>query len=67
MEIGSASVKSIIDLFREELKNDYDEREINQFVLILFNEFMGWSRLQMQLNYKNLFLRKQSQNSITLW
>jgi release factor glutamine methyltransferase len=58
MEIGSASVKSIIDLFREELKNDYDEREINQFVLILFNEFMGWSRLQMQLNYKKSLSEK---------
>jgi release factor glutamine methyltransferase len=59
MEIGSVSVKSIIDLFREELKNDYDEREINQFVLILFNECMGWSRLQMQLNYEEFLSEKE--------
>ena len=51
MEIRTVSVKSIMDLFREELKNDYDERDINQFVFILFNEWKGWSRMQIQLNY----------------
>ena len=59
MEIRTVSVKSIMDLFREELKNDYDERDINQFVFILFNEWKGWSRMQIQLNYEKFLSEKE--------
>jgi release factor glutamine methyltransferase len=50
MENEQNSVRSILKIFREELKKDYDDKEINQFLYILFKEWKGWNRAQVQLN-----------------
>ena len=55
METKSDSVGSILKVFREELKNDYNGEEINQFLYMLFNEWKGWNRAQVQLNLEKLF------------
>jgi release factor glutamine methyltransferase len=44
------TVSSILQVFRAELKNDYDEKEIRQFLNILFNEWLGWNRARVLLN-----------------
>ena len=50
MENRTFSVISVIGLFRQGLKDIYKEREIDQFIYILFSDWKGWNRLQTYLN-----------------
>jgi len=59
MENKSDSVGSILKIFRKELKNDYDGKEVNQFLYMLFDEWKGWNRAQIQLNLEELFSKKE--------
>ena len=54
MENKQASVKIIINKFRDELAGKYNNEEILQFTYILFEEWMGWSRADVHLNSQNL-------------
>jgi release factor glutamine methyltransferase len=54
MENQSISVGSVFNLFRAELKNTYDNKEIDQFLNILFLEWKGWNRAVVRLNFGKL-------------
>lgn len=54
MENKQVSVKIIINKFRDELVGKYSDEEILQFAYILFEEWMGWSRLDVHLNSQML-------------
>jgi release factor glutamine methyltransferase len=41
------TVKNIIDDFKAKLNGSYGEREVMQFVYILFNEYLSWSKTQV--------------------
>jgi release factor glutamine methyltransferase len=60
MEKTTVSFNSIRKTFREELKNDYDMREIDQFLSILLNEWKGWNRAQAQLYKEDLFSQEET-------
>ncbi|TND08934.1 MAG: release factor glutamine methyltransferase [Bacteroidetes bacterium] len=47
MRIASNKVKDIIAFFRQELHDLYDEAEIDRFVEICFEEYAGYSRLDV--------------------
>ena len=55
MENKTISVGSILKIFQEELKNDYDEKEIRKFLYMLFDEWKGWNRANILLNHEELF------------
>ncbi|MGA3013270.1 MAG: peptide chain release factor N(5)-glutamine methyltransferase [Bacteroidales bacterium] len=57
MENNKVSVKFIIDKFGQELRGQYRQEEILQFAYILFEEWMGWSRLDVHLNSQKLLKR----------
>jgi release factor glutamine methyltransferase len=51
MENKPATAKSILGLFRVKLQPLYELPEIDQFVYILFEEWKGWSRADVHLNF----------------
>jgi release factor glutamine methyltransferase len=59
MENKTNSVGSILRIFHQELKNYYDEREINQFLHILFDEWKGWNRAQVHINQEEIFSKEE--------
>ncbi|HPS62627.1 MAG TPA: peptide chain release factor N(5)-glutamine methyltransferase [Bacteroidales bacterium] len=50
MELPGTTAKKIFSDFREGLRNLYPAREIDRFVGLLFEEWLGWSRLQLHLS-----------------
>jgi release factor glutamine methyltransferase len=59
MENKTISVGSILKIFREELKNDYDEKEIKKFLYMLFDEWKGWNRANILLHHEELFSKEE--------
>lgn len=57
------TVKSIIDTYKTTLRNHYDEKEIMQFIYILFSEYLSWSKTQVI----NAFDSELSDNYILLF
>ena len=51
MKNNSVSAKIIIDEFRKELSLIYPREEIMQFLYLLFEEKMGWSRADVHINF----------------
>jgi len=43
-------IKIVMPLFRQRLKGIYPDREIIQFVYILFDEYLGWMKTRVHLN-----------------
>jgi release factor glutamine methyltransferase len=62
MKNNLVSVKIIIDEFRKELSLLYPQEEIMQFLYLLFEEKMGWSRADVHINFP-LILNKED----TIW
>lgn len=51
MEQPGILVKKIMRDFQHELAGIYPEREISQFVYILFDAFMGWEKTRVHLSF----------------
>jgi release factor glutamine methyltransferase len=51
MEPTGNLVKNIVERFRHQLAGKYPDQEIIQFVYILFNEYLGWSKSKVHLSY----------------
>lgn len=49
MKISSNKVSSVISFFREELAGIYPTEEIEQFVFLAFNEFLGFKRVDLTM------------------
>jgi release factor glutamine methyltransferase len=54
MEILTNSVKYFYQHFKKELKKQYDEKEIIQFLYILFENYFGWGKTEVQLRMENI-------------
>ena len=54
MENDLVSVKMILDEFRYKLAQNYGEKEITQFVYILFEEWMGWTKADVNMERSSL-------------
>lgn len=54
MENNMVNVKIIIGEFKKELTPVYGSDETMQFVIILFREWMGWSRADISLNRETI-------------
>jgi release factor glutamine methyltransferase len=50
MENSTFSVGELFELFGRELKNDYDPKEISNFIYLLFREWKNWNRAMIRLN-----------------
>jgi release factor glutamine methyltransferase len=59
MEIKPNSVKSILEIFRNELNDKFDGIEINQFLYLLFDAWKGWNRAQVQLNQEEVLSNEE--------
>ena len=59
MENKPISVNLILRIFQDELKKDYDLREIKQFIYILFDEWKGWNRAQVQINQEEILTEEE--------
>ncbi|MEO6884121.1 MAG: peptide chain release factor N(5)-glutamine methyltransferase [Bacteroidia bacterium] len=47
--MANNTIESLVSYFRTELKNRYDKEEIEQFIIISFNEILGFSRTDIIL------------------
>src|ERR1039457_323990 len=54
MEKPSNSVKYFFQLFKKQLKKQYDEKEIIQFLYILFENYFGWGKTEVQLRLDDI-------------
>jgi release factor glutamine methyltransferase len=54
MENNHVSVKMILDEFRQKLAENYRQEEIMQFVYILFEEWMGWTKADVHIESQKL-------------
>jgi release factor glutamine methyltransferase len=54
MENDLVSVKMIFDEFRCKLAKDYGEKESTQFAYILFEEWMGWTKADVNIEKSSL-------------
>jgi release factor glutamine methyltransferase len=59
MENTPVKVKIMIDEFKKELIPVYGPEEVMQFVVILFREWMGWSRADISLNRETILKGQQ--------
>jgi release factor glutamine methyltransferase len=59
MENRPVPVSSIMKTFQAELINDYDGKEIDQFLYILFEEWKGWNRARVHLNKGELLSNEE--------
>lgn len=59
MENRPNSVISILKTFQNELNDDFDGREINQFLYMLFDAWKGWNRAQVQLNQEEVLSNEE--------
>ncbi len=50
MNQGTFSVRSIMDAFHEQMKCLYDAEETSSILCILFEDFLGWSRLKLHMD-----------------
>ena len=60
MEIQPVSVKSVFEIFQDELQDIYDEREIKEFIYLLFYEWKEWNKMQVRLNYHEMLSYEES-------
>jgi release factor glutamine methyltransferase len=61
MENTPVSVKIIIEEFKKKLTPVYGSDETMQFVIILFREWMGWSRADISLNRETILKGEEIQ------
>jgi len=59
MENRTNSVISILKTFQKELNNDFDGKEINQFLYMLFDLWKGWNKAQVQLNQEEILSNEE--------
>lgn len=52
MENDLVTVKIILEEFRRKLAKNYSQEEITQFVYILFEEWMGWTKADVHMESK---------------
>jgi len=57
----------MIDEFRSKLTASYGEREVTQFIFLLFEEYLHWTRIQTMNSYETILTEAQThlfQNSL---
>jgi len=54
MENTPNSVKNFFLLFKKQLKNQYEEKEIVQFLYILLEKYFGWGKADVQLRLNDI-------------
>ncbi len=60
MENQSNSIKNFLRLFKNRLKNQYDENEIIQFLYILFEKYFGWGKAEVHLRSNDVLPEKDA-------
>ena len=66
MKLGENTLKAVCSYFKKELKNTYDESELNQILQISFLHFFGWSRADIILNQENIISEENNKIVINL-
>jgi release factor glutamine methyltransferase len=60
METPTNSIKNFFLLFTNTLKNQYEEREIIQFLYILFEKHFGWGKSEVHLRLGEILSEKDA-------
>ena len=60
METQQNSIKNFLLLFKNRLKNQYDEKEIIQFLYILFEKYFGWGKTEVHLRSNDVLSKKDA-------
>jgi release factor glutamine methyltransferase len=60
MENIPNTIKNFFLLFKNRLKNQYDENEIIQFLYILFEKYFGWGKIEVHLRSNDVLSDKDA-------
>lgn len=58
MQIPANSLKKISLIFQQKLREQYDEREIAQFLYILTGKYLGWTKTEAHLRFNDVLPEK---------
>ncbi|MDG1477340.1 MAG: peptide chain release factor N(5)-glutamine methyltransferase [Vicingaceae bacterium] len=66
MKLGNNTLKAACNYFKKELRNTYDESELNQILQISFHHFFGLSRAELIFNQDDLISEENVKKIIEL-